>query len=238
VHNNLIFLTHIVVAGTLLVLAARAGRVWIVAFIAVCTVMMNIAVAKQMTLLGLSVTGGNVLFATVFLANDVINEHYGRQAARGAVLIGFAAGLAVLVLMHFVLWYAPNAYDDSQSHLSYFFDVGKYPRIVAASMLSYLLAQLLDVRLYDWIRRKTGPHRLLWLRSNASTWISQAFDTVFFTTAALTGTIIHSWQEWSGAVLFAYLIKILVAAADTPFLYLTRLPHLQPRDTLNDTSPA
>jgi uncharacterized integral membrane protein (TIGR00697 family) len=229
--NELVFLAHLATAGAILLAAARLGRTWVTAMIVVCTVLMNIAVMKQMTLFGLEVTGGNVLFATVFLASDVLNEHYGRRAARTAVLIGFCAGLTVLAMMSFVLWYAPNRYDDSAAHLSYFFGISAYPRIVAASMLSYLLAQLLDVSLYHLVRRWTGSGRLLWLRSNASTWVSQAFDTVFFTTVGLTGTVIQSWAEWRDAVLFAYLIKIAVAALDTPFLYLTTWRPLRPPES-------
>jgi uncharacterized integral membrane protein (TIGR00697 family) len=124
-------------------------------------------------------------------------------------------------MMQFVLAYRPDANDNSQDHLRYFFGVAAFPRIVVVSMISYLLAQLLDTQLYRMIRRATGPHRLLWLRSNVSTWVSQAFDTVFFTTAALVGTFVHTWEHWLGAVLFAYVIKIAVAAVDTGFLYLT-----------------
>ncbi len=229
--NEAIFLGHVVVAGAGLLAAARLGRVWLIAVIVTCTVLMNIAVTKQITLFGLTVTGGNVLFATVFLANDVINEHYGRRAARSAVLVGFSAGLFVLVMTQFVLWYAPNDFDDSQPHLSYFFNIRAYPRIVVVSMVSYLLAQLIDVGLYALIRRRTGTGQLLWLRSNASTWVSQAFDTVFFTTAALWGTFIHTWDQLWQAILFAYIIKIAVAAADTPFLYLTTWAPFAPRDS-------
>jgi len=222
-YNEIVFVAHLLAAGVLLLLAGRLGRTWLTALIVVCTVLMNIAVFKQMTLFGLAVTGGNVLYATVFLANDVLNEHYGRRAARRAVLIGFASGLSVILFTQFLLWYRPNSYDEAQPHLRYFFDVTAYPRIVGASMLSYLLAQLLDTQLYHLIRVKTGTGRLLWLRSNASTWVSQAFDTVLFTTAGLTGLggPIRTLEQWIGAVVFAYLLKIAVAAADTSFLYLT-----------------
>ena len=215
-------------AGVILLGASRLGRTWITALVVICTVLMNIAVTKQMNLFGLSVTGGNVLFATVFLANDVLNEHFGKQAARSAVLTGFASGIVVVVMMQFVLAYRPNEHDTAQSSLNYFFNVAVYPRIVVVSMISYLLAQLIDVQVYQLVRRWTGSQRLLWLRSNASTWISQAFDTVFFTTAALTGTVIKSWPEWIGAVVFAYIIKILAAAVHTGFLYLTCWAPLRP----------
>ncbi|HVP09645.1 MAG TPA: queuosine precursor transporter [Phycisphaerae bacterium] len=229
-HNELLFLAHVLVGGGLILAAGRRGQAWLVSLIVVCTILMNIAVFKQMTVFGLAVTGGNVLYATVFLANDVLNEHFGRRAARRAVVMGFCAGLTVVILMQFELFYRPNSYDDSQSHFDYFFSVAAYPRIVVASMVSYLLSQLLDTQLYDLIRRRTGVRRLLWLRSNASTWISQAFDTVFFTTAALTGphSTISSWPEWRDAVILAYIMKIAVAVLDTPFLYLTTWGRLIP----------
>ena len=233
--NELLFLGHLAAAGVILLCAARLGRTWITALVVICTVLMNIAVTKQMTLFGLPVTGGNVLFATVFLANDVLNEHFGKQAARTAVLTGFAGGIVVVVMMQFVLAYRPNEYDTAQANLEYFFDVAVYPRIVVVSMISYLLAQLIDVQVYQLIRRWTGSERLLWLRSNASTWISQAFDTVFFTTAALVGTVIKSWPEWIGAVVFAYIIKIVAAAVHTGFLYLTCWAPLRPAGSTRHT---
>ncbi len=219
--NELVFFGHMLAAGAILLLAARLGRVWLTALVVICTLCMNIAVMKNITLFGMPVTGGNVLFATVFLANDVLNEHFGRKAARQAVMIGFAAGLVVVVMMQFVLRYAGNEYDEAQNHLMFFFDVQAYPRIVAASMISYLLSQFIDLGMYQWIRGKTGTHSMLWLRSNASTWVSQAFDTLFFTTVGLVGVVIHSWDAWLGAVVFAYIIKIFAAAVDTGFLYMT-----------------
>jgi len=238
--NELVFFLHTLSAGVILLGAARLGRTWLTALVVVCTVLMNIAVAKQMTLFGLQVTGGNVLFATVFLANDVLNEHFGLRAARRAVLTGFAAGLATVVMMQFALAYIPNEHDQAQEHLIFFFRGEAYGRIVVVSMISYLLAQLLDTQLYQIIRRASGRDRLLWLRSNASTWVSQAFDTVFFTTAALVGTFIHTWKHWLGAVVFTYIVKILVAAVDTGFLYLTTWGPLIPansqrRDSARDS---
>lgn len=237
-YNEWLFVCHLLVAGGMLLVVGRFGRAWLVAVVVTCTVLMNIAVMKQMTLFSLPVTGGNVLFATVFLANDVINEHFGRRAARSAVLIGFASGLIVLVMMQFVLAYKPNEFDTGDPHIAFLFNARAYPRIVAASMVSYLLAQLLDTQIYHFIRRRTGENRLLWLRSNASTWVSQAFDTVFFTTAALVGTVIQSWNEWFGAVVFAYLIKIGVAAAQTGFLYLTTWAPFRPNGSCRgETEP-
>jgi uncharacterized integral membrane protein (TIGR00697 family) len=156
--NELIFVAHLASAGVILLGAARLGRTWVTALIVVCTVLMNIAVTKQMTLFGLSVTGSNVLFATVFLANDVLNEHFGKRAARSAALAGFASGIVVVIMMQFVLWYRPNQEDTAQSSLEYFFNVGVYPRIVIVSIVSYPLARLIDVNIHQVVPRISRKH--------------------------------------------------------------------------------
>jgi uncharacterized integral membrane protein (TIGR00697 family) len=237
-HNEIVFFAHLVAVGVLLLGAARLGRVWLTAFIAIATVLMNIVVMKNETLFGLAVTGGNVLYAGVFLANDVLNEHFGKQAARRAVVIGFAAGVAVVALMQFELLYTPDAADSAQPHLAYFFAFAHYPRIVLASMVTYLLAQVIDIGIYQAIRRRTGTGRLLWLRSNASTWIAQAFDTAFFTTVGLWGISINDWTTWWNAVAFAYLMKVGCAALNTPFLYLTTWGPLRPAGSMRVSGTA
>ncbi|MBU2235509.1 queuosine precursor transporter [Patescibacteria group bacterium] len=67
------------------------------------------------------------------------------------------------------------------------------------------------------IKKKTGSKHL-WLRNNGSTWASQAIDSVVFTLIAFWGVFPDIWQ----IILFTYIIKIIVAAIDTPFIYLSK----------------
>lgn len=60
-HNELLFLAHVLVGGALILAAGRRGQDWLIILIVICTILMNIAVFKQMTVFGLAVTGGNVL---------------------------------------------------------------------------------------------------------------------------------------------------------------------------------
>ena len=87
--NESLFFLHAVVGGVALLAAARLGRLYVVGAIVTCTILMNIAVQKQMSLFGMTVTGGNVLFGLVFLGVDILNEHYGKRVARNAVFVGF-----------------------------------------------------------------------------------------------------------------------------------------------------
>jgi len=94
---------------------------------------------------------------------------------------------------------------------------GFVPRLVLASMIAYLVSQHHDVASFQFWRRKTGG-KYLWLRNNASTMVSQALDTGIFITIAFWGTV--PGDVLLNMLLTQYLIKLAIAAADTPFCYL------------------
>jgi hypothetical protein len=89
---------------------------------------------------------------------------------------------------------------------------------VLASMLAYLFAQFIDIQIYHYWKRLTkGKH--LWLRNNCSTFLSQLVDTAtVLLLLCLFGEI--SWELFSGLLVAGVAFKILIAAFDTPFLYL------------------
>ncbi len=94
------------------------------------------------------------------------------------------------------------------------------PRIAFASLLAYLISQYHDVWSFNFWREKTGG-KYLWLRNNASTLISQAIDSVIFTGVAFFGTI--PFGELMQIFITTYMLKLVVAVVDTPFLYAGRL---------------
>jgi uncharacterized integral membrane protein (TIGR00697 family) len=214
----MIYLLWIIVDLALLLLAFTLwGKSGIIAMIASNVVIMNIFVLKGIVLFGLDATGGNVLYASIYLGTDIISEYYGKKEAQKAVLIGFYVSIFFLMASRFILMFEPapwDLYHDSMSHL--FTPVW---RIIGASMLAYILSQNLDVLSYIWLKTKYPRH--LWLRNNASTWTSQIIDTVVFCSAAFAG--VYETTILLGIILSTYILKIIVAALDTPFLYLTKL---------------
>ena len=89
---------------------------------------------------------------------------------------------------------------------------------VFASMMAYLLAQYVDIHIYHFWKRVTkGKH--LWLRNNFSTFLSQFIDTASVLLLLCAFGLIE-WNLFGGLLLGGFLFKILVAAFDTPFLYL------------------
>ena len=213
--NELLFFVKVLVTLSFVLLACRLGKTWLIGLIAAQVVLMNIFVAKGMYLFGLAVTGGNVLYASIFLATDMLCEHWGKKEAVKAVRIGFFVSIFFLIMSQFILKFAPADYDFAHSAMATLFTLT--PRIVLASMVAYLTSQHLDVWLYNLIKEKTKG-RMLWLRNNGSTLISQAVDSIIFTTIAFAG--VYPLLE---LILFTYIIKAIVAILDTPFIYLSKI---------------
>lgn len=193
------------------------GRVGLFGLMVFNLLLCNIQVLKTVELFGLTTTLGNVLYASVFLATDLLSEFYGKQEARKGVLLGFVALVMMVAYMQIALLFQPAADDFAQPHLSALF--GFMPRIALASMVAYLISQLHDVWAFHAIKERTGG-KLLWLRNNASTMLSQFLDSAIFCTIAFWGMFpIEVFWE---ILLSTYIIKVAVAALDTPFIYIAR----------------
>jgi uncharacterized integral membrane protein (TIGR00697 family) len=218
VQNTLIYFIWIIADLSLLLVAFTLwGKMGIIAVIAANVVMMNLFVLKGMRLVGLDATGGNVLYASIFLGTDIISEYYGAKEARRAVLIGFFISILFLIASQFILLFSPAPWDRYHTTMKELFS--PVWRIIAASMVAYVVSQNLDVMTYIWM--KTRFPKQLWLRNNGSTWSSQIVDTGLFCLIAFTG--IYDTPVVLGIILSTYLLKIIVAAIDTPFIYITKI---------------
>ncbi len=202
------------------------GRTGLYIVITYSIILCNIQVLKQVQLFGLDATLGNVLYAGIFLATDMLSEFYGKRDAQRGVIIGFAATVIMALFMQIALFFEPNAFDEVDPSLRVVF--GLVPSIVAASLLAYLCSQFHDVFLYHKLKKLTrGRH--MWLRNNLSTISSQLIDSLVFTGVATWLGAFPPEAFWT-IFLVAYVIKVIVAACDTPFLYLAR--RLKPRSEL------
>ncbi len=204
-----------------MVLAMGMYRLWgkkgLYVLIAAAIIVANIQVVKTVQLFGLIATLGNVLYASIFFATDVLSEVYGRAAARRGVWLGFAAMVLMTVWMQLGLMFTPDASDFAQGSLATIF--GLMPRIAAGSLIAYLLSQHHDVFAFHFWKKKTrGKH--LWLRNCASTVVSQAIDSIVFTSIAFIG--VFPWSIWLEILATTYFLKFIVLAVDTPFIYWAR----------------
>lgn len=200
---------------------ADSGVIYAVAlgFFVTIVVLTNTVGVKLFDFGGLSLPVSILWFPVTFLITDVVSEVYGARNAQRLVWVGFAVsvGLLTAVLVGINLP-AAEAYVLDDAYRSVFSPTW---RLLFASMTAYLLAQSIDVRLFHRFRRLTGG-RMLWLRNNASTMLSQLVDTFTVTfiflwnnPAVFNGTTVDLF----GLSLRIYLAKVLIAALDTPLCY-------------------
>lgn len=160
---------------------------------------------------------GILPYPITFLITDLISEIYGKKRANDVVVVGiFASFFSMLIV------YVANAVEATSwspvGNDMFKTVFGSTAIAVLASMMAYLFAQFVDIHIYHfWKRMTQGRH--LWLRNNFSTFLSQFIDT--FTVLILLcsfGKI--EWERFTGLLIAGFLFKVIVAATDTPFLYL------------------
>ncbi|WP_411954627.1 queuosine precursor transporter [Alkalibacillus sp. S2W] len=193
------------------------GKTGLFAWIAFATVIANIEVVKSVNIFGLEATLGNVVYATIFLATDLLNEKYGKEEARKSVFVGLASMAFFVIMIQVDLNYVPNSEDFAHEPMETLFSIT--PRIMIASFVAYFISQLLDVYIFDAIKRKTDG-KFLFIRNNISTAASQLVDSFIFTFIAFLGVFGFSTVVMIGIT--TYLLKLLVAILDTPIIYLAR----------------
>ncbi len=218
--NELIFAVSVIFyLGSIQVLYKFFGKNGLYAFAVFATLLGNIAVCKSVNIFGFATTAGNIMYASTFLVTDILSEKYGKKAASKAVYYSFAAMVLWLVGTQFILMFTPNSTDYVNDSLLVVF--GLVPRITIASLAGFIFSQNVDVFLYHFIWKKSGENNSkLWLRNNGSTLISQAVDTVIFTTLAFWGTF--PTEVFFSIMLTTYMFKAIVAVLDTPFMYIAR----------------
>lgn len=187
---------------------------------ATLVVLTNTVGVKLFTVGGMTLPVSIIWYPLTFLLTDIVSEVYGARRASLLVIVGFS--MSVLLLLASLIGIALPASSIYPLSADYANIFGPIWRLLFASMAAYLLAQLIDVRMFHFWRRVTrGRH--LWLRNNASTMVSQLIDTVtvnliflYKNPLVFSGTL----RDLFGIILGVYVVKVLIAAADTPFCYL------------------
>ena len=195
------------------------GKTGLYIWIPISIILANIQVLKMVDLFSIGVTLGNITYASSFLVTDILSENYGSKSANKAVFIGFFSLSATVIIMNLALMFKPNEFDFIQESLKNIFSI--LPRIAFASLVAYGVSQLHDVWAYRFWKTRLPQVKFLWLRNNASTMVSQFLDSVIFTFIAFRGLL--PTTEFFQILITTYLLKIIVAAIDTPFLYLARI---------------
>ncbi|GAB1444694.1 MAG: queuosine precursor transporter [Cyclobacteriaceae bacterium] len=174
-----------------------------------------------------NLTAGVIIWPIVFVTSDLINEYFGKPGVKkiSYLTASFIAYSFVVIFLTMKLppaaWWLDANSMDAEGH---FFNInfafykifGQGQRIIIGSLTAFLLGQLVDVYVFQKLRRITG-HKKLWLRATGSTVVSQLVDSFVVLFIAFTGIFTTSQIIAIGVTNYIY--KFIVAIALTPLIY-------------------
>lgn len=166
-------------------------------------------------------TVGMVPFPVTFLLTDVLNEFYGKRAARFITMVGFGMALLTFGIISVsgaipIAELTKNADWQGVTEESFANVFLGSQRMIAASLAAYLVAQFVDIAVFQLFKRATSG-KYLWLRASGSTVISQLVDTVVITCVAWIGVL--PWSKIGDIIISAYALKVVIAVLLTPVIY-------------------
>jgi queuosine precursor transporter len=217
-----IYIFASLIAATVVCIASKNSRAWLLQVAYAALVVACLITASKLVVIreGFVVSVAIGLYSATFLLTDYLSEVYGKAEATRAIIMGMVAELLVMMAICFAIWIPPAQFWQNQAAMEAI--LGSTPRIMIASISAFVAAQFADVYIYHWIMDRTGK-RMMWLRNNTGTIIAQGIDSVVFYSVAFAGVV----PNLGKLILVTWVIKIVIALIDTPFLYAAcRINHL------------
>jgi len=178
----------------------------------------------------LMLSAGVLLWPVVFISTDIINEYYGKRAVKllsyltaGLISYAFLMVISSIYLVPADFWvtdYMDRGVPDMQAAFTQIFGQGAW--IIVASLLAFLVGQLIDAYIFERLRKWSGDKKI-WLRATGSTLVSQFFDSFI----VLYVAFVLGPPQWEVSLFLAvgvvnYSYKFIVAILLTPVIYLAR----------------
>lgn len=180
--------------------------------------------------LGYSLTAGVLLWPVVFVMTDIINEYFGKSGVRRLSYLTVGLLIYVFAMIYGAMALSPDAWWAMESglrsngenipdmDLAFQRIFGQGLWIIIGSLVAFLVGQILDVAVFQRIKRATGDKKL-WLRATGSTLVSQLVDS--FVVLVIAFYIGAGWDlsRVLAICVVNYSYKVVVAVLLTPLLY-------------------
>jgi uncharacterized integral membrane protein (TIGR00697 family) len=191
--------------------------VFVVGLAAMVLIISNISSTKLFDFFGtgLVMDGGALIFPISYILGDAIVEIYGFKKARTIIWMTFTMSLIGTLFLFLVQLLPPGEGWGNQAAFESV--LGFLPRIVAASLIAYVIGQLLNAYVFAKLKNTKKGGRHLWLRALVSSLVGDLIDTVIFTTVAFLGVI--TMPQYFGLIMLAYLAKIVGEVVLLPVTY-------------------
>lgn len=179
----------------------------------------NIQVIKQVDLFNYPLALGDVAICSVVLIGDLITENYSKRKAKKVIFLGFLTTAIITIMMTLTIKFEPNSQDFAQESIKTIFSFT--PRILIASLISYIFSETIEINLYAYIKKYFPKTRDLWIRNNVSGLISAFIDSMLVSFLMFYGTfpVMYILK----IALASYVIKAIVSVIDTPFVYVSKI---------------
>lgn len=207
-----IIATFSIVVGIEKIFKKEGLYVWI----SIATIMANILVCKSIDILGLTASLGNVMFASIFLATDILSEKYDVKDSRKAVILAIVSQIIFIMTTTLAISYIPSETDLSNDSMKTLFSINT--RVSISSIVMFGASNMLDIYLFEKLKRKFPKQ--LWLRNNVSTIISNCLENYFFVFFAFVG--IYDYSTILSIATTTSILEIIIAICDTPFMYIAK----------------
>lgn len=218
-NNNVLLIAEVVIIFGLLLFVKKAfGKEGVIAWVGLATVLANVITAKNANIFGFSTAIGSVMFASTFLATDILSECYSEQDAKKAVYLGLFSSALLIISTQIALHYTPSEIDYADGAMQTLFSMNL--RISISSMVMYFIANMADIYIFNRLKVKMNGKQM-WLRNNVSTILCNCLENFGFIGLAFWG--IYDLQTIVIIALSTSVIEMIVAILDTPFLYLAKI---------------
>ena len=152
----------------------------------VCLISANILETKQISVFGISLTGGLIVFPISYIINDCVCEVWGFQKTRLLIWTGFAMNFFFVAMGALCDWIPGAPYWDNDAGFHAIF--GLAPRVAAASFVAFIVGSFANA--YVMSRMKIHDKgRNFSLRAILSTIVGESFDSIIFFPLALGGVV-------------------------------------------------
>ncbi|AFI30832.1 MULTISPECIES: queuosine precursor transporter [Borrelia] len=205
------------------------GQKGLLAWLVSSVIIANIQVLKQITIFGLHATLGNIIYASSYVATDILSEIHGHKNSKKAVYIGFISFIAFAFITNIQLYFSTNNSDIYLENLENIFS--SIPILLIASIIAYIISQLNDIYLFRFIKEKFP--KFLFIRSNGSTLVSEFIDTIIFVSIATYFNIFPK-EAYLNIIISTYFIKGIAGIMGTPFIYIAKYIYQNKKIQINE----
>ncbi len=177
----------------------------------------NLLGIKIVTIFGVSTSISIFIAPFLFLITDAIEEVYGKNVVFNLITAAIFSLVLVFGFLALAIWMEPASRFTYNHEYTTIFSFSL--RMIFASIAAFFISQLNDMFVFSYLKKRTNG-KLLWLRNNVSTIISQTLDTFIFMFLFLYKMTPKFDALFVLQLSMPYLaLKVIFALCDTPLVY-------------------